>query len=749
MVNLAQTINDIKSLKIQGATNVARAALETLKDIPDNQVESAINQLLQTRPTEPLLQNCLRLIKLQGKEMIEATLDKLDQLGKLVIENGQGLIKDGMTILTHCHSKTVVETLRVSKSKGLKFKVYLTETRPLMQGHKTAEELVAAGIEATMVTDSEAAMLVSREDQIKIDLVFLGADALTSKGIYNKAGSYGIALSAQKAKVPVYILAKLLKYAVKPVKIEERPEDEIWQEKPEGLKLYNPAFDFVPAELITGVVTEFGILKPEKLEQTVKKSYPWIMEKHNAKSTMQNDVIARKEPEAIDEAISIQSNSGIATSFTTFTPRNDGEFPAKRSENIQNFVPPYKHYLHLAEKVDKTKNLLATFSLKVVEGEDFLQTAGGLGAESSVGTWTEVKTEFVKVWEALHARIIEADKTSGLVRIAYPLNLFEPGNIPQLLSSVAGNIYGLKEIKSLKLLDLDFPEIYVKSFLGPALGIGGIREISGVFNRPLLGSIIKPKLGLSYQEHAKVAKEVFEGGLDFVKDDENLTSQTFNPFKKRVEEVIKVCFNDINHCSKKIYAFNVTAETETMLERAKFIKEKGGNCAMIDLLTAGFSGLQSLRNQNLGLILHGHRAMHAALTRDPKRGLSMLVLAKLARLAGIDSLHTGTVVGKMEGSQKEVLEINDFLLSEWYGLKEVLPVASGGLYPNLIPALIKILGKDILLNFGGGIHGHPDGSRAGATAVVQAVKAVQQEKTLEEYAKSHEELKVAINHWSN
>lgn len=403
---------------------------------------------------------------------------------------------------------------------------------------------------------------------------------------------------------------------------------------------------------------------------------------------------------------------------------------------------PYKKYINIGSLPDKEKEVIAYYRL--LTEADFLKVAGGIAAESSIGTWTDVGTQEKGSWENLHARVFEADKNSAELKIAYPLALFEPGNLPQLLSSLAGNIFGLKEVKRLRLLDLELPGVYLESFSGPAFGIEGIRKKLQVYNRPLIGSIIKPKLGLGTREHVKVAMEVFEAGADFVKDDENLTSQEFNKFEERVLGITK------NIKGKpKIYAFNVTAPTETMVSRANYIKEKGGNCLMIDFLTAGFSGLQTLRNKNFNLIIHGHRAMHAAFDKIPDHGISMLVLAKLCRLAGIDSLHTGTVVGKMEGKESEVIKINQFLLSPWGNLKKVLPVASGGLHPGLVPRLIKILGTDVLLNFGGGIHGHPMGSFSGTKAVCQAVEAVGKGVSLASFAKNHEELRIALKYWRN
>ncbi|MEK7060863.1 MAG: ribulose-bisphosphate carboxylase large subunit [Patescibacteria group bacterium] len=408
----------------------------------------------------------------------------------------------------------------------------------------------------------------------------------------------------------------------------------------------------------------------------------------------------------------------------------------------------YTNYLALQETIDTKKHIIATFTL-AVSGEPFEKTAGGVAAESSVGTWTDVGLEEKQIWDRLHAKVIAMDEKTGLIKIAYPLDLFEAGNLTQLLSSITGNVFGLKEIVGLRLEDLDFPEKYVTSYPGPALGIDGIRSLTGVFSQPLLGSIIKPKLGLTSVQHAEAAMNVYDNGIHLVKDDENLTSMTFDNFYSRVDEVTKRM-----HAKKylqigqaKIHAFNITASYEEMLKRANYVRDSGANCLMVDVLTAGFSGMCGIRNRNFGLMIHGHRAMHAAFTRSRQYGMSMLVIAKLARLAGVDSFHTGTVVGKMEGGKKEVVAINTFLRSEWFGLKTVMPTASGGLHPGHIPDLVSILGKDMLFNFGGGIHGHPNGTAAGARAVVQALDASLHKISLQEESLTHPELKKAIEKW--
>lgn len=409
---------------------------------------------------------------------------------------------------------------------------------------------------------------------------------------------------------------------------------------------------------------------------------------------------------------------------------------------------PYKSYLSIGESIDRKNHIIVSFYLQS-EGQPFDKTAGGVAAESSVGTWTDVNLQGKTLWDKLHGKVFEADEKMGSVKIAYPLELFEPGNIPQLLSSIAGNIFGLLEVSALRILDIDFPEIFIKSFPGPFWGIEGIRKITGISNRPLIGSIIKPKLGLSHIEHMNAALDVFEAGVDLVKDDENLTSQSYNSFYNRVDEGTNQMKRSgfLGKGSEKIYAYNITASYEEMLKRAEYVVAKGGNCLMIDILTSGFAAVCGIRNKNFGKIIHAHRAMHAAFTRSKQYGISMLVIAKLARLSGVDSLHTGTIVGKMEGGKEEVLAIDNFLRGEWYGLKTVLPTASGGLHPGHIPDLYRLLGKDVLCNFGGGIHGHPDGSKAGAAAIVQAFDAATKNISLTEYAKDHKELMRALEKW--
>lgn len=379
------------------------------------------------------------------------------------------------------------------------------------------------------------------------------------------------------------------------------------------------------------------------------------------------------------------------------------------------------------------------------EGISIEEAAGGIAAESSIGTWTELTTEKEYVRE-LAARVFEINGNS--VKIAYPLELFEYGNMPNILSSIAGNIFGLKTIKNLRLNNVSFPSELIKSFKGPKFGIGGIRKLFKVYDRPFVGTIIKPKLGLRTEDHARVAYEAWVGGCDIVKDDENLSGQKFNQFEDRVAKTLESRDKAEDETGeKKVYMVNVTAETMEMLRRAEFVLAQGGEYIMVDILTCGFSALQTLREKDFNLVIHGHRAGHAAFTKDPKHGISMRVIAKIARIIGVDQLHVGTVVGKMRETEEEVRENIEALKTQWNGLKPCLPVASGGLHPRMVPALIKFFGKDFVIQAGGGIHGHKEGTSAGAKAMRQAVDATLKGIALEEHAKINKELKKALQIW--
>ncbi|MDD5317453.1 MAG: type III ribulose-bisphosphate carboxylase [Candidatus ainarchaeum sp.] len=406
----------------------------------------------------------------------------------------------------------------------------------------------------------------------------------------------------------------------------------------------------------------------------------------------------------------------------------------------------YKGYV-TGEKPNPDTHVIASFRF---HARDAANAAQAIAAESSVGTWTELSTMKPRIRKRLAAKVFRLDAKNGAAEIAYPLALFEPGNAPQLLSDVAGNVFGMRELDSLRLEDLQVPKAYAKSFKGPAVGLEGVRKMlgTGKSRRPHFGTIVKPKVGLTPKENAEVGFESFVGGMDFLKDDENLSSQSFSPFEERVVRMLEsVDRAESETGERKMYAPNVTAETGEMVRRAEFVKSQGGTCIMVDIVTAGFSGLQSVRNAGLKLPIHAHRAMYAAFARNPDHGISMMVLARLARMVGVDQLHTGAIVGKMEGSKHEVLGLNAWLRDKWHSFRPVFPVASGGIDPLRVPSLLAIAGTELVINAGGGIHGHPDGTRAGAMAFRQAYDAWRMGIPLEEYAKGHKELAAAFRKW--
>ncbi len=409
----------------------------------------------------------------------------------------------------------------------------------------------------------------------------------------------------------------------------------------------------------------------------------------------------------------------------------------------EDYSLKYLDFVDLTYKPKET-DLICTF-LVDPEGISLNEAAGGVAAESSVGTWTELTTEkpYVKRLAA-HVYSLEG----SIVKIAYPIELFESANMPNILSSVAGNVFGLKALKNLRLLNIEFPRQLLASFKGPAFGIAGIRILLKIPKRPLVGTIIKPKLGLETKDHFKVAYEAWLGGCDIVKDDENLSSQKFNPFEARLTQTLECRDRAQDEAGeRKVYMINITAETDTMLKRAQTVVDQGGEYVMVDILTCGWSALQTLRNQNLKLVIHAHRAGHAAFTKNPVHGIAMKPIATVARVIGVDQLHVGTVVGKMSETKAEVIENIAACKSEMGDLKSVLPVASGGLHPRLVPALMETFGNDFVIQAGGGVHGHPNGTVAGAKAMRQAVDATLGGKTLEDYAKNHRELAAALKQW--
>nr|VDD89001.1 RuBisCO long chain, Form III-b [uncultured archaeon] len=419
----------------------------------------------------------------------------------------------------------------------------------------------------------------------------------------------------------------------------------------------------------------------------------------------------------------------------------------------------YHDFIDLKYKPSKTE-LEVLFYFEPATGITRDDAIGRIASESSTGTWTTL----FKLPPRMKNLMATAYSVKGnFVKVAYPLDLWEPGNMPQLLSGIAGNIFGMKALKNLRLVDVSLPREYIKSFKGPALGIEGLRRYFKVYDRPLTGAVPKPKIGFSAEEHAKIGYETWLGGFELVKDDENLSSTKFNNFYKRVDLLTKLRDKAEKETGNmKDALLNITAETEEMKRRAKHLHNKGWKYAMIDVVTCGTSAVQTLREvlRDYDMAIHAHRAMHASFDRNPRHGISMQFLAKIMRLIGVEQIHSGTAVGKLVGSREEVKSIantlrenktkaykNILLEQNWQNIKPAFPVSSGGVHPGLIPDEIDIYGKDFVLLVSGGIHGHPRGTRAGAMATMQAIEATNRGVSLEEFSKKNKELREALEKW--
>lgn len=404
----------------------------------------------------------------------------------------------------------------------------------------------------------------------------------------------------------------------------------------------------------------------------------------------------------------------------------------------------YEDFLDLSYTPTET-DLVCTFRIAPAEGMSMEAAASRVASESSNGTWAALHID--DTFTDMGATTFSID--GDTIRVAYPAGLFEAGNMPQVLSCIAGNIMGMKAVDTIRLEDCEWPEAIVEGYPGPQFGSGVRQEIFGVDDRPILATVPKPKVGLSTERHAEIGYEAWVGGLDLLKDDENLTDQSFNPYSDRLTESLAMRDEAQDETGeKKSYLINITAETNEMLERADEAASQGNEYVMVDVVTAGWGAVQTVRErcEDLGLAIHAHRAMHAAFDRVPDHGVSMRFIAQISRLCGVDQLHTGTVgLGKL--ANEDTVGINEWMRSDLYGLKDVLPTASGGLHPGLVPQLMDAAGGNLCIQAGGGIHGHPDGTRAGAMALRQSVDSVTEGVPIEEYAADHPELATALEKW--
>jgi ribulose-bisphosphate carboxylase large chain len=404
-------------------------------------------------------------------------------------------------------------------------------------------------------------------------------------------------------------------------------------------------------------------------------------------------------------------------------------------------------------------DIVALFRFEPDRGFSVKEALGRIASESSVGTWTTLAQLPKRIPEM---KAVAYRWTRDVAWVSYPKELWEAGNLPQLLSGVAGNIFGMKAVKWLRLLDVQLPPWFVKPFRGPHDGIAGLRKRLRIPKRPLTATVPKPKLGWSAAEHADLGYEAWMGGMDLIKDDENLTSQSFNRFDKRVALLTKMRKKAEKETGEvKSALINVTAETKEAVRRAKLLSDRGWEYAMVDVVVTGWSALQTLRDEfeDLDLAIHAHRAMHAMFTKDERHGMAMPCLAKLLRLVGVDQLHAGTVVGKLVSPKHEVLASADTLRQSkvaarpglldqnWGALKPAFPVASGGLHTGIVPDVMRTFGPDQVIQLGGGVHGHPWGTRAGSKALLDVINGTLEGLPLREVARRSPEVQAALKKW--
>jgi ribulose-bisphosphate carboxylase large chain len=386
-----------------------------------------------------------------------------------------------------------------------------------------------------------------------------------------------------------------------------------------------------------------------------------------------------------------------------------------------------------------------------------------LAGEQSSGTFVAVPGETAELKERFAARVesveelqtvnqpsIPSEKNTAaqydqaIVKVSWSVENFGY-NLPVLISTLQGNLYELRQFTGLKLMDIDFPDSYIQHYRGPKFGIKGSRKLTSVDGRPLIGTIIKPSIGLTPQQTAGIVQTLGEAGIDFIKDDELLSSSANSFFEERVQEVMKVINALADKSGKKImYAFNISGEMDEMLHRYETIVNAGGICAMISLNSVGISGVK--RICDIGeLAIHGHRNGWGMLTRHPLLGIDFSAYQKLWRLAGVDQIHVNGIQNKFWESDDSVVRSIEACLKPMANTFSVLPVVSSGQWGGqAFETWRQTKTIDLLYMAGGGIMAHPIGAAAGVTALQQAWKAAVDGLTLSDAVKLYPEFAKSV-----
>ncbi|MGA2326836.1 MAG: ribulose-bisphosphate carboxylase large subunit family protein [Bryobacteraceae bacterium] len=400
------------------------------------------------------------------------------------------------------------------------------------------------------------------------------------------------------------------------------------------------------------------------------------------------------------------------------------------------------------------------------------QAAEIMAGEQSTGTFVRVPGETDELRERHAARveeIAERDRVSapslpgaglpkGLagapvhrraeVTLSWPLSNMGP-SLPNLLATVAGNLYELKPFSGLRLLDVTLPPAFLERYQGPQFGVAGTRRLTNVYGRPVIGTIIKPSVGLSPKATADVVRALAQGGIDFIKDDELQADGPHCPFEARLKAVMRAVDEYADRTGKKVmYAANITGEIGDMLRRHDQVASAGGTCVMVSMNGIGLPALVELRRRSK-LAIHGHRNGWGIYGRSPALGMSYVAYQKFWRLAGVDHMHVNGLANKFCEEDESVIASARECLKPMFPAPErgceIMPVFSSGQSARQAPGTYRALGcTDLIFACGGGIMAHPEGVAAGVRSLHQAWEAAVAGVPLTDYAQTHPELRLAL-----
>lgn len=402
-----------------------------------------------------------------------------------------------------------------------------------------------------------------------------------------------------------------------------------------------------------------------------------------------------------------------------------------------------------------------------VAAEKIAQVIAG---EQSSGTFLSLPGETDELKERSRARVVRIDPLAPAlqptlssayvdrrahggvfhraeIEIAFPVANVG-ANLPTLLSTIAGNLFELGEVTGLRLLDFDMSPEYANQFAGPAFGVAGTRRLAGVQGRPIIGTIIKPSIGLTPEQTAELVDRLCAADIDFIKDDELMADPPYAPFDQRLQAVMPVLKRHADRLGRMpMYAINISGTVDEMLRRHDAVLAAGGTCVMVSINWVGFSAVEHLRRHSQ-LPIHGHRNGWGAFTRHPGLGFSFQAYQKLWRLAGVDQLHVNGIRSKFCESDASVIDSARALLAPWAGLPPLMPVSSSGQWAGQAPDLYEALKSDDVMHLaGGGIIGHPDGIAAGMASMKEGWEAAKAGVSLDTYAESHPALRRAMAHF--